>query len=66
MGSLEFELAILTQTQSQALDASPYLLMSAASQHAYNERRKRIIALRQMIGKIESRLPPQALATGRP
>ena len=59
IGSQEFELAVLIQTQSQALEASPYLKMSRASQLAYNERRKRIAALRELLGKLRSRLQPR-------
>lgn len=60
ISSSEFELAVLIETQSQALAASPYLRMSCAAQLAYNERRKRITALRQSLGKKVSRLYPRS------
>ena len=46
-----FELAVLIQTQAQAIETSPYLRMTRASQLEYNERRKRIETLRETLGK---------------
>lgn len=54
--SLEFDLAVLIAMQSQALEISPYLRMSRASQVKYNERRKQISDLREMLSKMKGRL----------
>lgn len=66
IASLEFDLAVLMQTQSRALETSPYLKMCRASQLAYNDRRKRIATLREAILNmkllIQNRMRPKRAA----